>query len=122
MKKIKKGSFVLSLLIITLFILKQIIPILKLDGYSGLILSMQLQEDTIFSHKYTHEKFEQIKIGMTQEDVGKILGEPIVQWTPKQGINALQYSTSLTDTHYRLRQIYLKDNKVIDRISYFYID
>ena len=122
MKKIK--NFVLSILltVIFLFALKQLNPVLKLDGYSGLLLNTLLVEETKFSENYSHKKFLKIKEGMTKEEVLKIIGNPIVEWNPQNDIDALQYSESPSSTHYRLRQVYLKDNKVAERISYFYID
>lgn len=122
MKKIKKFGLGILFTVILLFTLKQLIPILKLDGYSGLLLNIDLVEDTKYSENYSHKKFLNIKAGMSKEEVLKIIGNPIVEWNPQNDINALQYSESPSDTNYRLRQVYLKDNKVTECISYFYVD
>lgn len=122
MRKLRKISIVIIILILALFTAKQIFPILKLDGYSGLALSILNAEDTKYSVNYSSKKFLKIKNGMTKQEVIDILGDPITEWVPEDNINGLQYSESPKSTHYRLRQIYLKDNKVIDRISYYYID
>lgn len=105
------------------FCLKQLVPVLKLDGYSGLIFRILLNtDDSKYSKNYSHQKFLKIKKGMTQKEVLKILGEPMYIENMKQNIIRLQYSESPKDTHYRLRSIYLKNNKVDGIFSEFYVD
>lgn len=59
---------------------------------------------------------------MTEEEVIKILGEPLVRWSPKNNYEGLQYSKSEESNHYRLRQVYLTKGKVKEVIGYYYID
>lgn len=123
MIKFKKTLAGLGIVILFLFGLKQIVPPLKLDGYSGLLLSILLfTDDTKYSDNYSGWKFLKIKKGMTKNQVYNILGKPFAVFSPSEGIVSLQYSKSPKDTHYRIRQVYLKDKKVIERVSYFYID
>ena len=50
LKRIKKFTIYLVIIISALFFLKQIIPILKLDGYSGLAFNvLLLTDDTKYS-------------------------------------------------------------------------
>ena len=121
-----KFKYILSksiVLILFLIGLKQIIPSLKLDGYSGLLISISLfTDDTKYSENYSGWKFLKIKKGMTKNQVYDILGKPIAVFTREKGVESLQYSKSPKDTHYRIRQVYMKDNKVIERFSEFYVD
>jgi outer membrane protein assembly factor BamE (lipoprotein component of BamABCDE complex) len=105
------------------FTLKQIIPVLKLDGYSGLVLQKLLDtDDSEYSKKYTPSKFLKIKNGMTVRQVYDILGEPIR--ADKNGTEyfCLWYSWSPKSTHYRRRNIIFTNNKVSEVQSEFYID
>ena len=102
--------------------LKQIIPVLKLDGYSGLIWGMFLTTDTRYSESYTNRKFLEIEKGMTKSQVYAILGKPIDVWIPEEGLEALAYSISPSDTNYRIRYVYFSDSKVKETVSYFYVD
>lgn len=95
------------------------------------IFSLTLPEDTKYSAGYTHDKFGQIKLGMTEKRVIEILGEPLTRWKPyrnnrfypdKNHFVGLQYSESQTGTNYRLRQIYLDNGVVAEIINYFYVD
>jgi hypothetical protein len=104
---------------------------IKLDGISGEILGLITDADTKYSLGYSHNKFAQIKIGMTEKEVMEIIGEPLVRWKPykyskykkdKGHYVGLQYSESPSDTHYRIRQVYLDNGKVAEIISYYYID
>lgn len=123
MIKLKKTITNFSIVILILFGLKQVIPFLKLDGYAGLFFSILLfTDDTKYSDNYSGWKFLKIKKGMTKSEVYNILGKPITIFSPKEGVKSLQYSKSPKDTHYRIRQVYLKENKVVERVSYFYVD
>lgn len=123
MKKIKKIVIYLLTIISILFCIKQIVPSLKLDGYSGLLLNiLLLTDDTKYSENYTGRKFLKVKKGMTKQEVINILGDPLAEWESEENIERLEYSESPKDTHYRIRQVYLKNNIVTERISYFYVD
>ena len=123
MKKYKNFTIYLFIIVSSLFCLRQIIPILKLDGYSGLVFNiLLLTDDTKYSENYSNSKFLKIKTGMTKNEVINILGNPLVEWKPKENIDALQYSESPKSTHYRLRQVYLINDIVSERISYYYVD
>ena len=123
MEKLKKLIIKIGIIVLTLIAIKQIIPSLKLDGYSGLVWNaILLTDDTVYSENYTGRKFLEIKTGMTKEEVYKILGKPISIFSPKENIISLQYSTSPKDTHYRIRQVHTRKNKVVDIVSYFYVD
>lgn len=96
---------------------------LRIEGYSGMILEYLLpKHDTVFSENYTDEGFLKIKKGITEEEVIKILGEPLVRWIPEDNYLGLQYSLSKESTNYHLRQVYLSQGKVKEIIGYYYID
>ena len=94
------------------------------------VRDLLLRPDTEYAAGYTHEGFSQIEVGMTEAEVIEILGEPLICWRPYQYTNfiekrhfvGLQYSDSPSDTHYRLRQVYLENGIVKEVIGYFYID
>ena len=123
MKKVKLILGLPIAILLILSIVKQFVPILKLDGYSGLILHKYFDIDTSkYSKDYSDEKFLEVEKGMTKNEVFKILGEPLDIWNPTDKIVGLQYSKSYESSNYRLRQIYLEHNIVVDVISYYYID
>ena len=106
------------------------LDICKLDGISGEIWGLITVSDTKYSRGYSHIKFGQIKIGMTEKQVIEIIGEPLVRWQPYLNTNykekrhfvGLQYSESPSSTNYRLRQVYLDKGRVAEIISYYYLD
>lgn len=123
MRKFKKILVNLGIAILLLIGLKQVLPSLQLDGYSGLFFNILLfTDDTKYSDNYSGWKFLKIKKGMSKNQVYDILGKPIIVFNPYKDVESLQYSKSPKDTHYRIRQVYLKDNTVIERVSYFYVD
>ncbi len=107
----------------TLYTLNHIIPILKLDGYSGLTYRILFNtDDSKYSKEYSNSKFLQIKNGMSVKDVYNILGDPIR--ADKKGTEyfCLWYSMSPNSTHYRKRNIIFENNRVTKIHSEYYID
>ena len=104
---------------------------INIDGISGELSSLILGEDTRYSKEFSDFKFDLIRSGMTKDEVICLLGEPLNYFKPydfpgadpgKMHYLALQYSDSPSSTHYRLRQIVINGNVVIDKIGYFYVD
>lgn len=128
----------ISATIVLLLLLLTFPPFLKvlfenypsLDKSPAKVLELFLQPDTKYSAGYTNEKFDSICIGMTEKQVLDIIGEPLSRWKPYQNTKfldkehfvGLQYSESNKSGHYNLRQIYLDSGKVVEIISYFYVD
>lgn len=103
---------------------------LKIDGVSGEIWDLVYATDTKYADGYSDKRFDEVKIGMTEQEVLDALGEPLTQWNPYQNTRfhdkanfiGFQYSMSPTDTHYRLRQVYFNEGVVAEKIGYFYVD
>ena len=102
----------------------------KIDGLAAELFDLIEGTDTKYSENYSHCGFNEIKIGMTENEAIEILGEPLIRWKPykhskiieKEGFIGLQYSESPSSTHYRLRQIYINNGEVAKIIGYMYID
>lgn len=94
----------------------------KIDSFQDHIFSLLNKSDTKYSEGYTDERFMQIKSGMRLEEVYNLLGEPLYKSNKENNILGLQYSESPTDTHYFVRYISIKNNRVNEVINYFYID
>jgi hypothetical protein len=103
---------------------------IRLDGITGEICGIFFHTDTKYSMNYSHHKFVQVKIGMTENEVINILGEPIKRWNPylgddyniKNNYIAFEYSISPSDTHYRLRSVHFFKGKVNLVNNCFYLD
>lgn len=103
---------------------------IKIDGVKGEVLGIFLPTDTKYSENYSHKAFNQVRIGMSEKDVIKLLGEPLYRWHPYEVTNiaekkhfvAFQYSESPSDTHYRYRQIQFDNGIVVAKNGHFYID
>ena len=94
----------------------------KIDSFQDHIFSLLNKSDTKYSEGYTDERFMQIKSGMKLEEVYNLLGEPLYKSNKENNILGLQYSESPTDTHYFVRYVSIKNNRVKEVINYFYID
>lgn len=102
---------------------KFFVPTIRLDGYSGTFNRIILnRDDTLYTSKYSNTDFLSIKKEMLYNEVILKLGKPFSIEKLKGGYLRLTYSRFPKDTHYRVRQIIMKENKVDDVISYFYID
>ena len=89
-----------------------------------------LTSDTNYTEEYSVNKFNQINIGMSENKVLELIGKPLAQFQPfkhsknieKSHFISLQYSQSISDTHYKVRQVYLNNGKVEKVVAYFYVD
>lgn len=55
---------------------------LKIDGISGELWDLVLSTDTKYSDGYSDSGFNQVKVGMSKQEVIEILGEPLAIWSP----------------------------------------
>ena len=123
MKALKLFGIGIFFTFIILLFTKHNNSLLKLDGYSGLILPIILvTDDSEYSKKYSHDKFLQIENGMSITQVYHILGEPIRVDKNSDEYSCLWYSWSPNSTHYSRRNIIFKKDKVSFINSEYYID
>ncbi len=99
----------------------------RLDGIKGEIYGTIFSPSTNYATDYSHAKFLAIKKGMTEEEVIKILGQPIDRFNPYPSFKDSIFNVGLryakgsdANAHYRLRIIYLRKGTVIERRSQFY--
>lgn len=123
MKTIKiTGIFAAVFLLLTVMC-RFTVPKLQLDGYTGLLFRILLNtDDTVYARDYTDKNFLALKRGMTKQQVIWLLGRPFAEFNRTGNAISMQYSKSPNDTHYRARTIRLQNDKVIDIISYYYVD
>ncbi len=104
---------------------------ITIDGERAEIFSFMLGEDTRYSDKFTHYNFTKIKLGMTEQQVLALLGQPLSKfayhWVDNKTFNSgrfigLKYSDSPTSDNYRLRIIHLDKGVVVRVMGEFYFD
>lgn len=107
---------------------------MMIDGVVGEPFDLLGCTDTQYAEGYTHWGFDRIEVGMTEDEVFAILGEPLYRWAPYGGRSTsrrfpakahfvgLAYSRSPSSTHYRLRQVNLDNGVVAEIRGYFYVD
>ncbi|PZD79203.1 hypothetical protein [Mesonia sp. K7] len=123
MKKYKITILNILVIIIILIILKQLNPVLELDGYSGNIKRLLYNtDDTVYSNQYFDSKFLEIKEGMSLDQVYDILGTPIREDKEENENYLLWFSMSPNSLNYRKRNVILENNKVVKIHSEYYID
>lgn len=95
-----------------------------IDGWS--FLSLIFHEDTEYAEGYSDTAFQGITKGMTRSQVINALGEPLVYWDygddKQNNRRRLSYSRSPGDTHYRIRTIVVKDDRVEEKRVEFWVD
>ena len=95
----------------------------KIPSIHEAIYNLIEPEETIYTAGYDEQKFESIKTGMTADQVNKLMGEPLkridvdghrVIWLySKQGPH---------DTNYKIRNVWLQENKVVRIDRSFFVD
>lgn len=123
MKTIKITGIIAATFLFTAVMCRFTVPKLQLDGYTALLFRILLNtDDTVYAKDYTDKNFLALKRGMTKQQVVSLLGRPFSEFNRTGSAISMQYSKSPNDTHYRARTIRLENNKVVDIISYYYVD
>lgn len=117
---------------VALAFVKQVPERITIDGFSAELAEIFVADDTRYADGYSHRDFRGIEVGMTEQEVLRILGEPLARWKPygyrrtrfpeKAHYVGLTYSDSPTSKSYRLRQVLLDRGTVAEIRGYFYFD
>ena len=99
----------------------------ELDGVSGLVLGLMLEEDTVYTERYSDAGFRDVRVGMTLRQVETLIGPPESTWSlddrgGRPGETGARWSRSPGDTHYRSRVLLFRDGRVSCKHSEFYVD
>lgn len=111
----------LSGFVLCFVIVLGIIGILSLDGARGMVFSMIFPDTTSYAAGYSDNAFRGIGIGVADSDVSCMLGEPLER-DQTNGCVRWRYTRSLSDSHYRVRQINFENGKVKSKTHYYLVD
>jgi hypothetical protein len=93
-----------------------------LDGLDGFIRSRLFTDDTVYAVGYSDSAFRFVRVGMSKSDVEDLLGPAIDEPSTDDGICIERWSKSAHDGSFRERVVHFKDDKVVAKISDFYVD
>ena len=97
-----------------------------IDGIVGDALGFVLYEDTAYAPGYSDAKWRQVSVGMSEEEVHRILGAPQKRWVtdaPKSTSDfGERWSYSPGDTNFRCRVLLFRAGRVVEKHSEFYLD
>ena len=97
-----------------------------IDGYGGWVLSrLARKEDTAYAPQYSDDGFRRIAVGMTNDDVTKLVGRPLevysVSLEGKQ-CTGWRFSRSANGASYRIRSIVFCEGHVRKIFREFSLD
>jgi hypothetical protein len=94
-----------------------------LDGLDGWFFGLSGKEVTYYSNGYSDSGFRRIRLGMSEGDVLRYLGEPLSRYSIGEGTKAgWRYSGRRVDTDYRVRVIIFENGRVEKKVSEYYVD
>jgi hypothetical protein len=97
-----------------------------IDGVLGELLGLVLYEDTAYALGYSDAKWRQMSVGMTEEQVHRILGAPQARWVTDYSKSTSDFgerwSYSPGDTNFRCRVLLFRAGRVVEKHSEFYLD
>ena len=83
---------------------------------------MFLREDgTTFAPGFTEAKFDRVQVGMSEDEVTNILGDPL-QKQPNDDRAYWRYSTGPSDGSYWFRVITFRAGRVTEKDAHYYAD
>lgn len=97
-----------------------------LDGLTGFIFSSLENEDTAYASGYTDAGFRGVKVGMSDADVFRLIGQPQKSWpigdSGEGSETGARWSYSPSDTNFRCRVLLFRDHHVVEKHTEFYLD
>jgi hypothetical protein len=133
MKILKRAAVVTMLGMSFLIASGATIALISLDGLGGLVFGLLGEEDTVYAPGYSDRAFRQVEIGMSQQEVLSLLGEPIspfrltgeplMDWSrafPAEW--CWEYSHSPSDSDFRIRCVYIENGKVVGKRAGYWVD
>lgn len=95
----------------------------SLDGILGNAFLLVFGDDSSYSSGYSDRRFRTIEIGDSEASVIGALGEPLeTVSTDEPEAQVLHFSVSLESTHYRIRAIEIRDERVIQKHAQAWVD
>ncbi len=79
---------------------------------------------TVYSVGYDESRFRQIRVGLTSEEVEALMGPPLkkVPW-PRQGFVNWSYTDCRPGpSNYWMRDVFMKDDKVVNVVGIYWVD
>ena len=101
------------------------ITFLHPDGLFGCVLGLPLASPTFYAPTYTFRGYYSIKPGMTEEQVIRLVGEPLGKYNnpgPNGTIVCWRYTDDRLGENYKIRDVLFKDGKVFKKYSMLYLD
>jgi hypothetical protein len=93
-----------------------------IDGLDGWLWSLTMDEDTVYTPGYTDSGFRQVRVGMSEEQVHRLLGPPQKRWPLEAGRAGERWSFSPGDTNFRCRVVLYRGGRVEEKHAEFYVD
>ena len=94
------------------------------DGPLGVLADIGVTEDTtVYSPGFSEISFRRVKVGMSQDEVRRLLGPPLKEYNfPKLGKTGFAYSESEADGSYRIRMVLFAQGKVTNLRAEYNVD
>ena len=98
-----------------------------IDGVIAELFALSLDEDTVYAPGYSDANWRHVSVGMTEDDVHRLLGAPQKRWVIDYPTNppvdyGERWSYSPGDTNFRCRMLLFRAGRVIEKHSEFYLD
>lgn len=115
---------ILSLLLLPVFVFTYYLGVLHYtptDSFYSVLLGWET--DTSWRKNYRERNFAKVKIGMTHEEVRKLMGDPAPNLNPDEADIYWGYTWSPSGTHYHQRGfLFSPSGSVTQVVKGFYFD
>ena len=101
---------------------RELAPLVRLDGFEGMLLPLLFTDTTDYAPGYTHRAFASLRRGDPRDLVERRLGPPLECRSRGAGEETCWYSTSPSDSHFRSRVVHYGEGRVNRLHSEFYVD
>lgn len=103
---------------------KQLMVLVLCFGLFAYVVRTIFFVGTVYSAEYAESRFQQIRVGMTSEEVEALMGPPLekVPWTQEGFVNWKYTDSRLSFNNYWMRDVFMKDGKVVNVVNIYWVD
>jgi hypothetical protein len=105
--------------------MRHMMIVIAVIGFATFAVRKMFFASTVYSAGYDESRFRQVRVGMTSAEVEALLGPPLrtLPWWPDQDLMNWKYTDSRPRTsNYWMRDVFVKDGKVVKVVSMYWID
>jgi len=97
---------------------------ISLDGIDGMLFQAAFDDGSEWAPGYSALGFWRVRRGMTPDEVLALVGEPLERYEVRdeRGLTGWRWTRNPLSTHHKVRVVLFRNDRVVEKLSLFYLD